>query len=519
MNYDNLDWIIRVQVNLSCCCKIYFMREILSRMNILKYRPILYPNSLAVIGASNNPDKFGGMYLKTIREFGYKGVIYPVNPKGGIIQGLTAYQSIGDIPGPVDQAVINVPAPYVLEAIKACAEKGIAAAHISSAGFKESGPEGRALEQEITKIARAGGVRIIGPNCFGIYSPKVSLTHIVGAGYPKTPGHLGFVSQSGGVASDMVYFGSGRGLRFSAVISCGNACDLDTTEMIGYFSADPDTEVVGAYIEGIKDGRAFLTTLKECAAKKPVVILKGGLSDEGNRGTLGHTGSMAGSRAAWQAVIKSAGAVLAYDMEDMVNCLMAFNCLPGFRGSKAAILAPSGARAVEGLDAASENGFAVPVLDDADILKLRSVIPLAGGQAANPVDLAGPDIHPEYINAILEILAGSGSVDFVVMYQMLLYFLRVIKTGMSEKEANDYVFELHRGIASKAEEIQAKLGKPVAMVLVETSSDPDEFNLEHARFVARKLYTSRGIPCFDKSSEAFSVLRKVADYFSRRSLT
>jgi acyl-CoA synthetase (NDP forming) len=203
-------------------------------------------------------------------------------------------------------------------------------------------------------------------------------------------------------------------------------------------------------------------------------------------------------------------------MEDMVNCLMAFHCLPGFKGSNAAILAPSGARAVEGLDAALENGFAVPVLDDTDILKLRSVIPLAGGQAANPVDLAGPDIHPEYINAILEIIAGSGSVDFLVLYQMLQYFLRGIKTRMSEKEANDYILELYRGISSKAEEIQAKLGKPLAMVLVGASSDPDEFNFEHDRFVARKLYTSRGIPCFDKSCEAFSVLRKVADYFSRR---
>jgi len=484
-------------------------------MDISKYRPILYPKSLAVIGASDSPDKFGGTYLKTVKDFGYKGVIYPVNPKGGIVQGLMAYQSIGKIPGPVDQAVITVPAPYVPEAIRACVNKGIVAAQISSAGFRESGPEGKALEEEITKVSKAGGMRIIGPNCFGVYSPKVSLTHIVGTGYPKTPGRLGFVSQSGGVASDMVYFGSGRGLRFSVVVSCGNSCDLDATEMIGYFAADPDTEVVGAYIEGVKDGRAFLNVLKECAARKPVVILKGGLSDEGNRGTLGHTGSMAGSRVAWQAAIKSAGAVLANDMEDMGHCLMAFYCLPGFKGSSAAILAPAGARAVEGLDAASENGFKVPMLDEPDVLKLRSVIPLAGGQAANPVDLAGPVILPEYINPILEILAGSGSVDFMVMYQMLLYFLRGIKTRLPEKEANDYVLELHRGISSKAEEIKAKLGKPLAMVLVATSSDPDEFNIEHDRFVARKLYTSRGIPCFDTSREAFSVLRKVADYFSK----
>ena len=485
-------------------------------MDISKYLPILYPKSLAVIGASDSPDKFGGTYLKTVKDFGYKGVIYPINPKGGTVQGLKAYQSIEDIPGPVDQAVITVPAPYVLEAIRACSKKGISVAQISSAGFKESGPEGKAFEQEITSEAKGGGMRIIGPNCFGIYSPKVSLTHIVGTGYPKTPGCLGFVSQSGGMASDLVYFGSGRGLRFSTVVSCGNACDLDVTEMIDYFAADPDTDVVGAYIEGIRDGRAFLNALKECASRKPVVILKGGLSDEGNRGTVGHTGSMAGARSAWQAAIKSAGAVLANDMEDMVHCLMAFYCLSGFKGTNAAILAPSGARSVEGLDAASENGFSVPVLDNADLLKLRKLIPLAGGQAANPVDLAGPVILPEYINPILEILAESESVDFLVMYQMLLYFLRDIKTRMSGKEANDFVLELHRGISNKAQEIKAKLKKPLAIVLVGTSSDPDEFDMERDRFVARKFYTSRGIPCFDTSREAFSVLRRVADYFYKR---
>jgi acyl-CoA synthetase (NDP forming) len=484
-------------------------------MDISIYRPILYPMRLAVIGASDSPDKFGGMYLKTIRDFGYKGSIFPVNPKGGDVQGLKSFQSVGDIPGPVDHAVITVPAPYVPDAIRACVKKGVAAAQISSAGFKESGPEGEALEREITTLAKAGGVRIIGPNCFGIYAPEVSLTHVVGGGYPKTPGHLGFVSQSGGVASDMVYFGSGRGLRFSVVMSCGNACDLDATEMLGYFAADPNTEVVGAYIEGVKDGRAFLAALKECAAKKPVVILKGGLSDEGQRGTVGHTGSMAGSKAAWMAAIKSAGAVLAKDMEEMVDCLMTFNCLPGFTGGSAAILAPSGARAIEGLDAASESGFEVPVLDNEDILKLRAVIPIAGGQAANPVDLAGPVIHPEYINPILDILAGSDAVDFLVMYQMLLYFLRGIKTRMSGKEADKYVLALHRGISAKAGEIRAKLGKPLAMVLVGAASDPDEFDLEHDRIVARKLYTSRGIPCFDTGREAFSVLRKVADYFLR----
>ncbi|MBU2551320.1 MAG: CoA-binding protein [Proteobacteria bacterium] len=485
-------------------------------MDISQYRPILYPASLAVVGASDRPDKFGGMYLKTILDFGYKGAIFPVNPKGGYIQGLKAYQFIEDIPGPVDQAVITVPAPYVPEALRACVKKGVAAAQVSSAGFRESGPEGEAREWEITELAKAAGVRIIGPNCFGVYSPEVALTHVVGAGYPKTPGRIGFVSQSGGVASDAVYSGSGRGLRFSVVVSCGNACDLDATEMLDYFSADPNTEIVGAYIEGVKDGRAFLAALRKCTAKKPVVILKGGLSDEGRRGTAGHTGSMAGSRTAWQAAIKSSGAVPANDTEDMVRCLMAFHCLPGFQGSGAAILAPSGARAVEGLDAASENGFTVPALEEADTRKLESLIPIAGGKAANPVDLAGPLIHPEYINPILEVLAGAGDVDFLMMYQMLLYFLRGVKTGMAGKEADDYVMALHRGIADKAGEIRTRRGKPLAMVLVAVASDPDEFSLEYDRAVARKLYTARGIPCFDTGREAFSVLRRVADYYSRR---
>ena len=482
-------------------------------IDVAAYQPVFYPQSIAVIGASEKSVGFGSMFLKTNLEYGYKGKLYPVHPRADSVQGLKAYRAVSEIPDQVDFAVIALPAPLVPQTVKNCVSKGIKCAQILSSGFKESGPEGSALETEIVRIARNGGMKLIGPNCFGLHSPESGITLIPGGDFSPVPGPVGLISQSGGGACDLVYSAQGRSLGFSVVMSYGNACDIDAVEMLRYFEADPKTKIVGAYIEGVTDGRAFFDALKSCTAKKPVVILKGGLSDQGHRGTVGHTGSMAGTRQAWHAALKSAGAIAAYDMRDLIECLMAVNCLDGFTGGGVGLMAGGGARVVEGLDAASIFGFSVPELDDAATAKIQSLLPPVGGKGGNPADLANPGIVPEMIATTMEVMAENENIQLLVMYQMLFYYYSIMREMSPDPED---AMGVHKEIAAKAKEIRDRTGKPLALVLVDTGSHPDHGEMEQYRMKVRHFYTSNNIVCFDTSLQAFSVLKRVASYYQSK---
>jgi acetate---CoA ligase (ADP-forming) subunit alpha len=496
----------------------FFLRWtiIMSSIDISAYEPIFYPESIAIIGASDSTMKFGGMMLRVTKSYGFKGEIYPVNPKGGEIQGLTGYKNINDIAGPVDFAVIAVPSKFVLEAVKDCVKKGVAGAEILAAGFKEAGDPGVKLEEEVARVAREGNLRLIGPNGFGLYSPASGMTLLPGTAFPKKPGPVGIISQSGGGACDIVYMSKGRSVGFSVVVSIGNGIDIDAAEMLRYFEADERTKIVGAYIEGVNDGRDFFDALKSCARKKPVVVLKGGLSEQGHRGTLGHTGSMAGSKEAWNAAVKSAGAVLARDSRDMAELLMAFNCLEGFKGGGAGILAGGGMRCVDGLDAASEYGFPVPELDDESAKIIQSMLPAVGARGANPVDLANPVMSPAIINEIMDILADREDVDFLIIYQMLFYLLIELRNLRQTTGDPSIVMEFHTELTKKALEIRENTGKPLVMILLDIASDPDDIDIEEGRWQARSYYTKNKIPCFDTGLQAFSVLRRVSDFYKMK---
>lgn len=483
----------------------------MTRIDPADFEPIFYPKSLAVIGASNSMMKFGGMFMTALLDFGYKGALYPVNPKGGEIMGLRAWASVADIPGEVDFAVITVPAERVLEAVKACARKGVKGAEILSAGFREMGPEGEELEREVRDTALAAGMRLIGPNCFGVYTPRAGITLMPGTDFSDRPGPVGFISQSGGGACDVAYMARGRSVYFSTVVSYGNGCDIDASAMLEYFAEDSRTRIVGAYLEGVGDGERFFKAMKRCAAKKPVVILKGGLSEQGERGTMGHTGSMAGSREAWTAALKSAGAVEARDLKDLMELLMAFNCLEGFKGGGCGILAGGGLRTVDGLDAASAHGFEVPPLDEESAAAIQAMLPPVGSKGANPVDLANPVMSPMVINPIMEILASREDIDFLVAYQMLFYLFNSARR-IRMSTGTEVKLEYHTEMAAKAVEIREKTGKPLAMVLLDIASDPEHIEMEQGRWRARKHYTEHGIPVFDNGLQAFSVLRRVAEY-------
>ncbi|MFO8055807.1 MAG: CoA-binding protein [bacterium] len=488
----------------------------MSEVDVSSYEPIFYPESLAVIGASDNPLKFGGLFLKALFDHGYKGNIYPVNPRAGIIQGLQAYSAVESIPEPVDFAVITVPAPLVKDAVRGCVKKGVKGAEILSSGFREAGPEGASLEDEVARIAREGGLRLIGPNGFGLYTPEVGITLMPGVDFSRTPGPVGFFSQSGGGACDVAYSGRGRNVYFSVMVSYGNGMDIDAPELLRYFAADDRTRIVGGYLEGVSDGRDFYEALRECAAKKPVVILKGGQTEAGNRGTLGHTGSMAGSVETWEAVMKSAGAVMARDSRDLVEMLMAFSSLDEFYGGGAGILGGGGMRCVDGLDSASTYGFPVPELDEDSADRIQAMLPPAGGRGANPVDLANPVMSPAVINPAMEILADREDIEFLVIYQMLFYLLNEGRRYFEKTGEDSFRMEYHPEIIEKALDLRGKTGKPLIMVLPDLASDPAHSYNEVGRIEARYQFTKNGVPCFDTGLQAFSVLRRVADYYATR---
>lgn len=478
---------------------------------------IFRPESVAVIGASNDTTKFGGRILENLVRFGFKGKLFPINPKETQIQGLRTWPDIQAVGETIDLAIITTPNRLVVPAVKACAEMGVKGVEILSAGFKEAGEEGAKLESELISISRKSGIRIVGPNCFGIYCPAGGLTLLPGVDFSRESGCVGFISQSGGGACDIVNMGQGRGVRFSVLVSYGNGCDVDVVDLLNYFEHDENTRVVGAYLEGVPDGRTFFRALKSCAAKKPVIIHKGGLTEQGRRGTVGHTGSMAGSRETWEAAVRSAGAVSATDIKDLSDCLMAFQAMGEFTGNGAGVLAGGGLRCVEALDAASVFGFEIPMLDEKTVTMMKTLLPPSGGAAGNPADLANPGMPPAIIIPIMQAMAEKENIHFLVLYQLLFYMLSTfLKEAKENKDFDPKMFEYHRAIVPAAKEIFNKTGKPLIVIIPEISSDPEHFEVEKGKLTVRKFYTDHGIPCFETGNQAFSILRRLVDYYTRR---
>ena len=289
---------------------------------------IFYPRSIAVIGVSSRGNVFGSGILNALEAIGYEGSIYAVNPKGGEFKGRKLYRSVHEIPEPIDFAVIAVPAEHVPKALEECRLKGAAGAEILSSGFSEMGtPEGSRLEKEIKDICSLG-IRVVGPNCFGIYCPGSGLTLLPGPDLSRESGPVGFVSQSGGMSIDFAHIGKWMGIGFSKVVSFGNGADLRETELLAYLGDDPETKVIAMYIEGVEDGASFFSVLRDVAAKKPVIINKGGLSEAGGRAVASHTASMGGSHKIWQAVLNQSGAIQVGDLWEMAEVCLAFSLLP-----------------------------------------------------------------------------------------------------------------------------------------------------------------------------------------------
>lgn len=375
--------------------------------------PIFHPRSVALLGASGKPGKIGRVLMDRFLETGFRD-LYPVNPGECEILGLKAYPSVREIPAPVDLAIILTPTRAVLPAVKECAEKGVRAIVITSSGFSETGEEGLELEREMVRIARKGGCRIIGPNCVGIYSPSAGLPFPLPAG--KECGTVGVVSQSGFFADYLTLAASRNGIGFSKAVSCGNEADLDALDFLAYLGEDPETELIVAYLEGVSDGRRFLDLASGISRKKPIILLKGGITEEGAKAAASHTGSMAGSSRVWEGALRQAGIVAAKSFEEVLDTLYAFSCQPLPKGQRVGIVSGPGGIGVCTTDACLELGLEVPPFSRETLARLRDSLPAVGASIRNPLDLSLASlVNPRVYGDALRILLDEEGVDMLLV--------------------------------------------------------------------------------------------------------
>jgi len=374
-------------------------------------KPFFEARGVAIIGASDKPDKLSHGILKNMLQYGYSGGIYPVNPKCNEILGLTCYPDISAVPDPLELAVVILPAPAIPAVLEDCGKRGVKAVTVISGGFKEVGELGKELEKQILEIIKKYGMRMIGPNCVGTFNLVTGMNTTFIKGLPARGG-IGFVSQSGAVCGGIVDHVLGKGVGFSHFLSLGNEADVTETDMMEYLADDPHSSVIAVYAEGIRDGRRFIEVAKQVTRKKPVLILKAGRSEEGARAVSSHTGSLAGSHAAYQAAFRQSGVIEVVNAADLLNAAMALDWLKPPKGKRAAIITNAGGPAALASDSLAENGIKLAQINPATQAKLREKLNPAA-QVSNPVDMLGGATGSEYGYALDCVLADEG-VDMVL---------------------------------------------------------------------------------------------------------
>jgi acetyl coenzyme A synthetase (ADP forming)-like protein len=340
------------------------------------------PKSIAVIGASNNTSKIGNAALKNILVSDYECKVYPVNPNEDYIMGLKCYKNINDVPGKVDLVLISVPAKIVIGVVSDCVKKNVGGIIIISSGFSEVGNYQQ--ENEIKAIVKNSNVRILGPNTMGYKNASINLDASFAFGMPRK-GNLALISQSGALGMGMIYLANNEFVGLSKIVGVGNKIEIDDDDLIDYFCEDPETKVIGLYIEGVKDGKALMKSIKNC--DKPVLVVKAGRSKAGARATASHTGSMAGSDKIYGAAIKQAGGIRCQDVIEMFDMARALAGQPPAQGNRVGIITNGGGLGILLTDACEANNLIIPKLSKNTYKKIDKILPDLI-KPNNPVDLS-----------------------------------------------------------------------------------------------------------------------------------
>ena len=465
---------------------------------------MFHPRSLAVVGASTQDGP--GSFVAATKEMGFTGDLYPVNPKAEEIAGLKCYPTLTAIPGHVDHVISSVPLRFVEGLMEECIAKDVKTVHFFTAGFSETGDEdASALERRILQRAHDAGIRVIGPNCMGLYAPASGLSFM--SFLPTEPGPVALLSQSGANAGEFCRTGAVRGLRYSKVVSYGNGSDIRESELLEYAAEDPDTSVIACYIEGIKDGAHFMRALRKAAAAKPVVILKGGRTEAGSRATASHTGSLAGSLQVFDAAVCQAGAIRVDRMEELVDQAVAFRYLGSLAGPRAGIVGGGGGYSVLASDEIGASGLEMPTLPAHIQQKLHDFTPTAGTSVRNPVDTSvgwGPDGLKPMLDTI-RIVSESPNIDYILYHTSYSW-------GAMRAEGPSIV-EVASEAAQKLGALAKESGKPIVCV---ARIPTTEMGMAGTLAFQQNVATA-GLPVFNSVRDATLAVQRLLNWQAGRS--
>ena len=416
---------------------------------------LFHPQSIAIAGVSGDKARFnaGLLYLQSLINFGYKGKLYPLHPAGGEIEGLTIYPSVKDVPGPVDFVISAVPARHTPQLVSDAVEKHVKAIHFFTSGYSEiEDASGKALQEEILQIARKGGMRIIGPNCLGLYCPAGGITY--NSDFSQKAGPVGMFSQSGGISAYTIQKGNARGLYFSKVISMGNGADLNESDYLEYLTRDADTRIILCYIEGVREGARFLDAMHAATSIKPVLVLKVGRSEPGASAAASHTATLTGSTATWEGLLMQAGAIQVDGVEEMVDVAHALLYLPPPAGRNTAILGIGGGSSILAADLFAESGVPLPPLPSE---ARKSLMDIYGSEAGrilkNPVDINSFD-GTEVLVRMTKAIEHCANIDLLVLqlgydhYGLIAGPYKELMTGMFLDSVIALKKEVHKPIAA-----------------------------------------------------------------------
>ncbi|MHC1781709.1 MAG: acetate--CoA ligase family protein [Anaerolineaceae bacterium] len=375
--------------------------------------PFFNPKGVVVVGASHEPTKLGYGLARNLVQSGYKGAVHFVNPKPGILLGKPIFPAVDVIPDPVDLAVLLVPPTYVPDTLTACGKRGIHAAIIATGGFRETGPEGAALEQKCAQIAHEYHIRLIGPNCIGLMDTHLPLdTTFLQPPIPPA-GEIAFISHSGAICAAVIDWIKGQGIGLSHVISLGNQVDVNETDVLAPVAADPKTSVITMYLEGISSGIRFVEQARLASLKKPIIALKVGRFEAGKRAAASHTGALAGQETAFDAGFYKAGVIRANTSEEMFQWARALAWCPLPKGRRVAVLTNAGGPGVTASDALELNKLTLATLSEGSLAEMQKFLP-AAASLRNPVDMLA-SATPEHYAECLRILLADPGVDSVMV--------------------------------------------------------------------------------------------------------
>ncbi|UCG84226.1 MAG: CoA-binding protein [Dehalococcoidia bacterium] len=456
------------------------------------------PRTIAIVGVSRNehmnvPGYTGARLFRILRESGFKGRIYPVNPKADTIDGIRVYPNVTSIPEPLDLVTIGVPAAVVPHVLEDCAAIGALNVQVLTSGFGETGEtEGKTLESSIREIAQREGLRIIGPNCMGFQIPSINMKMFEEV--ELVPGPVAFVSQSGGHARIYLLQGPRLGIGFSKVISYGNALILDAPDFLEYLATDPETRIICMYLEGIKDGRRLAQLVRQINPSKPVVIWKGGLTSSGARAASSHTGSLAGELRIWDAFFKQTGAIAVDSIDEMAEVTMALIRLKSSAGKRVAVIGAGGGDSVATGDIVANEGLHMPAISPQTRKRLLDYLSLVNQGVSNPLDIPMVFGDISTLRRTLELLAADPLIDMTILHVNAEFFPQVWGHRMAE----------FTGCILDVSENNAAL-KPIVLAVTDEGkvASPDKYVKE---------LIDAGIPAYNSLNRACRAIRRFADY-------